>query len=154
MRNLRIALSKTQKGAELLERLDELKQSDEVDGEAYAVKREQYERLAKEGETELEAIRGALSTKLASLQRDLEKYPQELKDLELRSKLGEIDATVFMRQDQKLRAKIKKLEDDAEETERYLTAETAEAAGGFIDVVLDGSQSPTEKLTGWLRRRR
>lgn len=153
MRNLRIALSKKEKGSQLLERLNELRESDEVDDVAYESKREQYERLVKEGETELEAIRGALSTKLESLKRGLEKYPQELKDLELKSKLGEIDASAFMRQDQRLRTRIKKLEDDAEETEKYLAAETAEAAGGFIDVSIDGKSSAT-RLTDWVRRRR
>jgi len=154
MRNLRIALSKVERAGQLLKRLEELKKAGEVEKEAYANKREQYDRLAKEGETELQAIRGALSTKLASLKKDLEKYPRELKDLELKSKLGEIDSSTFMRQDQKLRAQIKKLEEDAEETERYLAAETAEAAGGFIEVAVDGGKSPTERLTNWIRRRR
>jgi len=154
MKNLRVALSKVEKASQLLGRLEELKKSGEVDKDAYDIKKEQYERLAQEGETELEAIRGALSTKLASLKRDLEKYPQELKALELSSKLGEIDASAYMKQDQKLRARIKKLEDDAEETERYLTAESAEAAGGFIDVSLDGAKSPTDRLTSLFRRRR
>ena len=153
MRNLRVALSKKEKAEQLLERLNELKESNEVDDAAYEAKREQYERLVKEGETELEAIRSALTTKLESLKRGLEKYPQELKELELKSKLGEIDANAFMRQDQRLRARIKRLEDDAEETERYLSAETAEAAGGFIDVSVDG-KSPTTRLTDWIRRRR
>jgi len=154
MKNLRVALSKIERGQQLLERLDELKDNNEVEDGAYASKHDQYERLVKEGETELEAIRGGLSTKLESLKRDLERFPQELKDLELKNKLGEIDASAFMKQDQRLRAKIKKLETEAEETERYLAAETAEAAGGFIEVSLDGDKSPTDRLTGWLRRRR
>ena len=153
VRNLRIALSKIEKGSQLIERLNELKKSDEVDDAAYESKLEQFETLVKEGETELEAIRGVLTTKLAALRRDLERYPQELKDLELKSKLGEIDASAFMRQDQKLRARIKKLEDDVEETDRLLAAETAEAAGGFIDVAVDG-KSTTERLVGWIRRKR
>ena len=153
MRNLRVALSKKEKGEQLLQRLAELKENDEVDDEAYERKHEQYERLVSEAETELEAIRSALTTKLASLQRDLEKYPQELKDLELKSKLGEIDATAYMRQDQKLRARIKKLEDDAEETQKYLEAETAEAAGGFIDVPVDGKTTGT-RVVDWIRRKR
>ncbi len=153
MRNLRIALSKKEKASGLLDRLEELKEAGEVDDDAYAVKKEQYERLAQEGESELEAIHATLSTKLESLKRDLEKYPQELKDLELSSKLGEIDSEVFTKQDEKLRAKIKKLEDDAAETEKHLEAETAEEAGGFIEVSIDGSQSVKDKLTGWIRRK-
>jgi chromosome segregation ATPase len=152
MKNLRIALSKKEKGEQLLQRLNELKENDEVDEEAYERKQEQYERLIKEGETEIEAIRGALSTKLASLQRDLEKYPQELKDLELKSKLGEIDASTFMKQDQKLRSRIKKLEDDAEETKGFLEAETAEAAGGFVDVSVDAKSSGL-RVPDWIRRK-
>jgi len=153
MRNLRIALSKKEKGEQLLQRLNELKKSNEVDDEAYEGRRERFERLIQEGETELEAIQTSLSTKLEALKRDLEKYPQELKDLELKSKLGEIDAATFTRQDQKLRARIKKLEEDATETERLLAADTAEAAGGFIDVAIE-PKSTTAKLTGWIRRGR
>jgi len=154
MKNLRVALSKIERGQQLLERLDELKENDEVEDEAYTAKRDQYERLIKEGETELEAIRGGLATKLESLKRDLERFPQELKDLELKNKLGEIDASAFMKQDQKLRARIKKLETDADETQRYLAAETADGAGGFIEVSLDGDKSATDRITGWLKRRR
>ena len=154
MRNLRIALSKKEKASGLLERLEELRKAGEVDDDAYATKKEQYERLAQEGVAELEAIHATLTTKLEALKRDLEKFPQELKDLELSNKLGEIDSAVFTKQDQKLRAKINKLEDDAAETERYLNAESAEDAGGFIEVAIDGSQSPKDRLTGWIRRKR
>jgi hypothetical protein len=153
MRNLRVALSKKEKGEQLLQRLNELKENDEIDEESYEAKREQYERMVNEADTELEAIRGVLSTKLASLERDLEKYPKELKDLELKSKLGEIDAATFMRQDQKLRARIKKLEVDAEETQKYLEAQTAEAAGGFVDVSVE-PKSPGTRVADWLRRKR
>ena len=95
MRNLRIALSKKEKASGLLERLEELRKAGEVDDDAYATKKEQYERLAQEGEAELEAIHATLTTKLEALKRDLEKFPQELKDLELSNKLGEIDSAVF-----------------------------------------------------------
>jgi hypothetical protein len=42
-----------------------------------------------------------------------------------------------MRQDQRIRNRIKKLENEARETERLLEAESAEDAGGFIDVPLE-----------------
>jgi chromosome segregation ATPase len=160
MKSLRVALSKIEKGSQLLERLKELKKDGEVEDEPYAAKKEQYEGLIAEGKSELESIRSSLSTKLESLKRDLEKYPQELKDLELQSKLGEIDADTFTRKEQKLRARIDKLEENVEETERYLAAKTAEDAGGFIDVSLDGkttagrvTEKVADKVTGWLRRR-
>ena len=37
--------------------------------------------------------------------------------------------------------------------ERLLEAETSEAAGGFIDVAVDG-KSTTDRLIGWIRRKR
>jgi len=137
MRKLRIAFSKREKGEQLLTRLNELQANGEVEEAAYEKKKEQYERLIEEGSLEVDAIKGALSTKLDALRKDLEKFPQELKDLELKSKVGEIPASTYMRQDQRIRARIKKLEDDARNTEQLLAAESAEDAGGFIDVPLD-----------------
>jgi len=137
MRKLRIAFSKLEKGEQLLSRLNELKENDEVETDPYEKKKEQYERLIEEGKLEVDAIKGALSTKLEALRKDLEKYPQELKDLELKSKVGEIPASSYMRQDQRIRNRIKKLEDEVRETEQLLAAETAEDAGGFIDIPLE-----------------
>lgn len=137
VKKLRIALSKKEKGEKLLERLDELNEAEEVEEAQYQQKKEQYTQLIEEGEREIELIRSSLAAKLEALKRDLERYPAQLKDLELKSKLGEIEADQFTRQEQRLRAKIDRLEQETEETSGLLSAETAEQAGGFIDISLE-----------------
>jgi len=137
VKKLRIALSKKEKGEQLLARLKELKKDGEVEEEQFEQKKGQYSQLIEEGEKELESIRASLSAKKEALERDLERYPAELKDLELKSKLGEIDANQFARQEQRLRSKIDRFEKDLEETSGLLTAKTAEDAGGFIDIQLE-----------------
>ena len=149
MRKLRLAFSKKERGEELLARLDELKDGGEIDEEQYDRKKEQYSQLIEEGSLEIESIRKSLSAKLEALQRDLERFPSELKDLELKSKLGEIDAEDFAGREQKLRAKITKLEQDAKETQSLFDADSAEAAGGAIEIQLE--KKPLFKRPKWLK---
>jgi len=137
VKKLRIALSKVEKGEQLLTRLKELKEEGEVEEEQFEQKKTQYSQLVEEGKKDLESIRASLAAKKEALERDLERYPAELKDLELKSKLGEIDANQFSRQEQRLRSKIDRLEKDLEETSGLLAAKSAEEAGGFIDIQLE-----------------
>jgi outer membrane murein-binding lipoprotein Lpp len=149
VRKLRIAFSKKEKGEELLARLKELKKAGEVDDEQYQRKSEQYTQLIDEGTQELEAIRGALSAKLEALEKDLEENPAELKELELKHKLGEIDAEAFSTREQKLRAKIAHLEEQVKETKTLLDAKSAEAVGGAVDVQLE--KKPLLRRPKWLK---
>lgn len=137
MKKLRIAFSKKERGQQLMDRLKELKKAGEVEDEQYGQKKEQYTQLIEEGAQEVETIKASLSAKLEALNRDLEKFPAELKDLELKSKLGEIESDAYVRKEQRLRAKITRLEEDAKETEALLAAKTAEDAGGYIEVQLE-----------------
>ncbi|MBN1859669.1 CdvA-like protein [Candidatus Bipolaricaulota bacterium] len=137
MRKLQLAFSKKEKGEQLLARLEELNDAGEVSEEQYTSKKEQYTQLIQEGASEIEAVRTSLATKVEALKRDLEKYPQELEDLELKSKLGEIEAESYARREQRIRAKIERIEKDLKENEDLLDAETAEDAGGFIEIKLE-----------------
>jgi len=146
MKKLRIALSKKEKGEQLLSKLEELKEKGEVEDEQYEKKKEQYERLVEEGQLELEAIKDGLSSKFEALKRELESYPDSLKNLKLESKVGEISASRFMRQEQRIRHKVQRLRQQISDTELLLKAETADEAGGFID-------TPVERRSrrpGWL----
>jgi len=137
MKKLRVALSKIEKGEQLLARLEELKGEGEVEEEQYQQKKEQYAELLESGKKELESIKASFSGKLEALKRDAEKYPAELKDLELKNKLGELDANQFSRQEQRLRSKIDRAQKDLEATATLLAAETADEAGGYIEVRLE-----------------
>ncbi len=137
MRKLQLAFSKVEKGKELLARLEELNDAGEVTEEQYTSKKEQYSQLVEEGTKEVESIKTSLTTKIEALKRDLERFPKELEDLELKSKLGEIPAESFARREQRLRAKIERLEKDVEDNEKLLEAETADDAGGYIEIKLE-----------------
>ncbi|MGB2983537.1 MAG: hypothetical protein WBC63_06725 [Candidatus Bipolaricaulia bacterium] len=137
MKRLRIAFSKKEKGEQLLSKLEELKEKGEVEDEQYEKKKEQYERLVEEGQLELEAIKDGLSNKVEALKRELESYPDSLRDLKLESKVGEISASRYMRQEQRTRRKVQKLRQEIGDTELLLKAETADAAGGFIDTPVE-----------------
>ena len=148
MRKLRIAFSKKEKGEQLLSKLEELKEKGEVEDEQYEKKKEGYQRLLEEGKLEIEAIKGGLSSKLEALKRELEGYPEDLKHLKLESKVGEISATRYMRQEQRIRRKIQKLRPQISDLETLLKAESAESAGGFIDVPIE--RKPGLRKPDWL----
>ena len=149
MRKLRLAFSKKEKGEELLARLEELNEAGELEESQYQQKLEQYQQMIDQSNEEISSIRASLTGKLEALQRDLERYPAELKDLELKSKLGEIDADAYAGRAQKLQSRIARLEQDVEETKTFLEAETAEQAGGTIEIRLD--RKPLLRRPKWLK---
>ena len=138
MRKLQIAFSKREKAKKLLANLEELKVKKEIEEERYGLMKEEYERLRKEGELELEAIRDELTRELEASRKELEVYQEELKNLELRIKVGELSADRFIKQEKRTRGKAKRLEQQIENLEELLKAEASEDVGGFVDVPVKG----------------
>lgn len=60
MRKLRIAFSKREKAEKLLANLEEIKGKEEVGEERYGLMKEEYARLLKEGELEIDALPEAI----------------------------------------------------------------------------------------------
>jgi len=138
VRKLRIAFSKQEKAEKLLANLEELKEKEEVGDERYGLMKEEYERLQKEGELEIEAIRDELTRELETSRKELGVYQEELKNLELRIKVGELSADKYIRQEKRTRGKAKRLEQQIESFEESLKADSSEDVGGFVNVPLQG----------------
>ena len=140
-----MAFSKKEKAARLLEKLEELRAAGEVDDEQFGLMKEEYEQLAREGDIELEGLRGELERDIEAARKELALYEKERANVELRIKVGELSAKEAVRQERRAQGKTRKLEVRIEDLEKLLAAESSEDTGGFIDVPVKGRRGPRRR---------
>lgn len=141
MKRLRVAFSKKEKAEKLLSNLENLKKEENIDNDQYEVLKSQYASLLEEGKSEISAIKDELIRTLEASREDLEAFTQELKNLQVRIKVGELPAAQYEARVQKTRSKIENLKKKITETEKLLQASSSAEVGGFINVQLGRKQS-------------
>ncbi|MBN2461986.1 MAG: CdvA-like protein [Dehalococcoidia bacterium] len=105
-----------------LANLENLKTDGSINYEQYsATSEEYYERLG-EAISEIARIKNELKKQLASNQQDIETHKQELTNLEVKYKVGELPQDKYQSSERKLRAKIDQLESTAGELKRLVDA--------------------------------
>ncbi|MBE0635258.1 CdvA-like protein [Candidatus Bipolaricaulota bacterium] len=134
MRKLQIAFSKTEKGKRLLENLEELHQNQEVTEAQFDAMKSEYSTFLKEAETELETLQKELQQRHDTAVKEHERFKQELANLEIRIKVGELPGGGSQRQETRLRKQVVNLEAQVEELTRLIAASSSEDLGGHIDV--------------------
>jgi len=92
MRRLQLAFSKKEKAEKLLPNLENLKKEGSIDDDQYEAMRNEYISLLEEGKSEISAIKDELTQTLEASRTDLEAFTQELKNLQVRIKVGELPA--------------------------------------------------------------
>jgi len=136
MRRLQLAFSKKEKAEKLLPNLENLKKEGSIDDDQYEAMRNEYISLLEEGKSEISAIKDELTQTLEASRTDLEAFTQELKNLQVRIKVGELPAAQYERRVQKTRSKIEDLKKKIATIEKLLQANSSADVGGFIDVQL------------------
>lgn len=151
MKKLQMAFSKKEKAERLLANLEDLKGKGEIEDDQYEAMKEEYSAVLDEGNSEIQAIKEELAKTLEAYRKDLEIYTQELKNLEVRIKVGELSADKYKRQEQKTRGKVEKLQQQADNLENLLKANSSADVGGFIDVPIKKGAKGKEKKGFWRR---
>jgi hypothetical protein len=146
MKRLRMAFSKKETAERLLAKLKEVSAEKGVgDPQLQGMKRE-YEELLAQGEAEINEIRADLSKRIAPLRRDQEIRAQELKNLEARFRVGEIQTAEYQRDERRLKSKLEGVERRLSETEELIAATSAADAGGFVPIRIRRPPAPSTRV--------
>jgi hypothetical protein len=112
-----------------LANLEQLKADGSITEEQYVATRQEYYKRLGQATSDIARIKNELQEQLEVSQRDIEARGQELGNLEVRHRVGELSLERYQSSEQKLRAEIKKLERRSEELTALIQAGSAADIG-------------------------
>ena len=133
-RELQEAYSKREKAERLLSNLENLKKEGTIDEAQYESMKSEYTQMLNSANTEIEQIKSEISKELESTQRDLNIYKQELSNLEVRFKVGELSADAYRKLEQRTRSKLERTQAKVSELKRLLDSKTSADVGGYVEI--------------------
>lgn len=133
-KELQKAYSKKERMEKLLANLEKLKEDGSVEAEQYESMEANYTQTITETTSEIEQIKNGLSKDIESEEGTLEIYKQELKNLEVQFKVGELSAEEYQKAENKTKNKIEKAKIKVRELKRLFDSEASADVGGYIDV--------------------
>ena len=145
MNKLREAFSRKEQAERLLSNLENLKQEGTLDDAQYQSMKNDYAQKLVEASTEIEKIKDEINTELKAKQRELSSYNQELENLEVRFKVGELTEDTYRKAAQKAKDTIEKTQSKVSELQKLLEATSSSDAGGYTEAsaVPTGAQLAT-----------
>lgn len=147
-RELQEAYSKKEKAEKLLSNLENLKKEGTIDEVQYESMKSEYSQMLNNANSEIERIKNDISKELESTQRDLDIYKQELSNLEVRFKAGELSADVYRKSEQRTRSKIERTQAGVSELKRLLDSKTSADVGGAVEVKREGKKAKAVTAAG------
>jgi len=94
-KELQMAFSEKERAEGLLSNLEKLREEGTIDETQYESMKSQYTQMLNSANTTIEQIKNEISREIESEQRDLGVYKQELSNLEVRFKVGELGAEEY-----------------------------------------------------------
>ena len=134
MKRLQEALSAKERAEMLLSNLEKLKTEGTLGDDEYAHLKLEYSSALTQATSQVEQIHRELDAQVVARKREIEVYTQQLKSLETRLKVGELDATQYSRATQKTQRTAAKLEQMVAEMETLRGATSSAELGGAVNV--------------------
>jgi len=147
-RELQEAYSKKEKAESLLSNLEKLKEERAIDETQYESMKSEYTQMLNSADTEIERIKNDISRELESTQKDLDIYNQELNNLEVRFKVGELSGDMYRKSEQRTRGKIERAQAGLSELKRLLESKTSADVGGAVEVRREGKKAKAVTAAG------
>jgi len=143
VKRLREALSAKERAEMLLSNLEKLKTEGTLGEDEHAHLKLEYSGALTQATSQVEQIHRELDAQVVAKKREIEAYSQQLKNLETRLKVGELDATEYSTAVQKTQRVVSKLEQAVAEMETLRRAASSAELGGPVRVstAAFGSQS-------------
>lgn len=151
MKKLQLAFSRKEKAERLLANLEDLKKEGIIGEHEYNLLKAEYTAMLEKGTSEIQKTKDEIKGTLDVWQRDLVTFTQELRNLEVRIKVGELTGDKYKRLEQQIKGKIEKLQRQIENFQKLLAAESSAHLGGFIDVPVK-ERSASQALAGAWKR--
>lgn len=137
MKKLQIALSRKEKLERLICNLEKMKEEGTVDASQYEAMSQNYNQILNQTSSDIESMKGKTKQDVQTQQQALDAYKQELSNLEVRFKVGELSADFHIKESQKIQAKIQKCEEKLADFNKWLAAKSSQELGGYVDVPLE-----------------
>lgn len=147
-KSLQEAFSKKEGAENLLANLENLKKGGGIDETQYTPMKNEYAKTLNEANVEIGHIKNMVSVELAARHRDLDVYNQELKNLELRFKVGELNADAYQKANQRTRQKIEKIEQKLSELKGFAESKSSIEVGGYIEAGKRGTTAVSGSTGG------
>ncbi len=140
-RDLQIALSKKEKTERIMSNLDNLAEKGDVEKDHQLKLKEGYNKTLSEINNDIQKIKERLVERSTDLQRDLEKYQFDKKDIDVKFKIGELEESIYNTRIERINAKINSINTDLDECNTLLRAKSSEDIGGYIDIPTSSGSS-------------
>ena len=108
-----------------LSNLQQLKADGTVDEDYYATLKSEYDLRLNSATSEISQIKSEIRKQLETVQHDIETNKQELSNLDIKYKVGELTIEQFQDSERKLRAKINQLEQEVENLNKLIHAKSS-----------------------------
>jgi hypothetical protein len=135
-RALKEAFSKNERTVSLLANLTKLKTDGSVTEDQYQSMKAGYSQTIDSLSREIDSIKSEISADQQAKEKELDNYKQELSNLTVRQKVGEISSSEFQKSENKLRGKIEKTEKEISTLKVLASAQSSsDIAGDMPEVV-------------------
>lgn len=146
-RALKDALSKRERTVSLLANLTKMKTDGSVTEDQYQSMKAGYNQTIDSLSQEIDRIKSGISADLQAKEKELEGYKQDLGNLTVRQKVGEISANEFQKSEKRLRGKIEKTEGDISSLKTLASVQSSSNIEGALPEV-SKTQSATTASKG------
>jgi len=147
-RKLQEAYSRKERAERLLSNLENLRREGSIDESQYESMKMEYMQMLNSATTEIEQLKSEIGREIESTQRNLEIYNQELNNLGVKFKVGELSADEYQRSEQRIRRRIEETQQKLSELKRLFESKTSADVGGYIEVKEVRSKKAKELTTG------
>ena len=141
-KELRAAYSMQEKAERLLANLEKLNDEGSITQDQYQALKADYTKIHRDAVSQVTEVKAKLQTDVDAKQKLLDIFRQELSNLEARFKVGELSAEVYMKSEQGVKRKLRKLEDQTSELRMLVATKSSADVGGYVDIEI---QRPKEK---------
>lgn len=137
MKLLQREFSRKEKTEKILHNLENLKREGKIPEEQYDLLREKYSEYIREAENLISRRKQELQEEVSKLRKNIELYSKTAKNLEIRFKVGELRAEQYLKESQKVRKSLSKMEEAMTLAQKCINAKSSDHVGGFLDINLE-----------------
>lgn len=137
MRKLQLAYSRKEKLEKLIANLEDLQKEGQVTEDQYNSIRRDYDRLHTEALKAVEDIRAALQKNLEKKQIEIKDLNQNLENLGVRFKIGEMPEVDYQKAQDRIKRTIQTRQEEVAGLQALLNAKFSADVGGYVEVKIE-----------------
>jgi hypothetical protein len=132
-RELQKAFSEKEKFEKLLTNLDELKTEESIPDDLFNSMKAEYQQSLKQAIETINQVKEKLRGDIQAEEIKIQRYNQELQNLDTRFKVGEISSENLQKNEQRIQRRLQRSLDFVEEINRLQASQSSIDVGGYVD---------------------